>query len=45
MAIEQSDKTKDQKVSEKLLQLVSFTLGSEEYGVDILQVQEISSRR
>jgi len=42
MAIEQSDKTKDQKVSEKLLQLVSFTLGSEEYGVDILQVQEIN---
>ena len=28
--------------SEELLQLVSFTIGGEEFGVDILQVQEIN---
>ncbi len=31
-----------QAVSEELLQLVSFTIGEEEFGVDILKVQEIN---
>jgi purine-binding chemotaxis protein CheW len=30
------------QLSGKTLQVVSFALGSEEYGVDIAQVQEIS---
>ncbi|PJA95986.1 MAG: chemotaxis protein CheW [Ignavibacteriales bacterium CG_4_9_14_3_um_filter_34_10] len=30
-----------QKESQELLQLVSFNLGSEEFGIDILKVQEI----
>lgn len=31
----------DQKENHKLLQLVSFKLGDEEFGIDILKVQEI----
>ncbi len=30
------------KVSDEILQLVSFNIGSEEFGVDILKVQEIN---
>ncbi|MCX7988959.1 MAG: chemotaxis protein CheW, partial [Thermodesulfovibrio sp.] len=35
---------KEQKIAEKsqILQLVTFTLGAEEYAVDILKVQEIN---
>jgi purine-binding chemotaxis protein CheW len=39
------DTSKDivqQHVSDELLQLVSFTIGTEEFGVDILKVQEIN---
>jgi len=32
----------ESKTKEKLLQLVSFNLGNEEFGVDILMVQEIN---
>ncbi len=35
--------TLDKKKLQNLLQLLSFTLGDEEYGVDILRVQEIRS--
>lgn len=42
MAVENNEQTVERRRSEQLLQLVSFTLGSEEYGVDILQVQEIN---
>ena len=35
------DKLKN-SVTEELLQLVSFKIGSEEYGIDILKVQEIN---
>ncbi len=38
-AIEQSE----EKKLENMVQFLSFTLGDEEYGVDILQVQEIRS--
>ncbi|MBP8975117.1 MAG: purine-binding chemotaxis protein CheW [Bacteroidetes bacterium] len=34
--------TTDNKKSDKLLQLVSFKVGNEEFGVDILKVQEIN---
>ena len=34
--------TSDLKASEELLQLVSFTIGGEEFGVEILKVQEIN---
>ena len=39
-----SDKSKrnSDRSDEKVLQLVSFTIGSEEFGVDILEVQEIN---
>jgi purine-binding chemotaxis protein CheW len=33
--------TKDAR-AEELIQLVSFNLGSEEFGIDILKVQEIN---
>lgn len=33
---------KNAGVAEELLQLVSFKIGSEEYGIDILKVQEIN---
>ncbi|MGA9120473.1 MAG: chemotaxis protein CheW [Bacteroidota bacterium] len=35
-------KNSSQGKSEELLQLVSFTIGEEEFGVDILKVQEIN---
>lgn len=35
-------KTTHQSKSEELLQLVSFNIGEEEFGVDILKVQEIN---
>jgi purine-binding chemotaxis protein CheW len=34
--------TKDSKISSEILQLVGFLIGNEEYGVDILKVQEIN---
>ncbi|MDH4158105.1 MAG: chemotaxis protein CheW [candidate division Zixibacteria bacterium] len=39
-----SDKNSDRqfRAGDELLQLVSFDLGSQQYGVDILQVQEIN---
>ncbi|MCX8068918.1 MAG: chemotaxis protein CheW, partial [Thermodesulfovibrionales bacterium] len=36
------DSSKKDSTSEELLQLVTLTLGSEEYAVDILKVQEIN---
>lgn len=39
---EQSPGTAKQSGSDELLQLVSFTIGNEEFGVNILQVQEIN---
>ena len=36
------DYVKEQSANEEILQLVSFKLGTEEYGVNILQVQEIN---
>ncbi len=35
-------KTSENLVSDELLQLVSFNIGDEEFGVDILKVQEIN---
>ena len=35
-------KTSDKEQSTELLQLVGFQLGNEEYGIDILKVQEIN---
>ena len=37
-----SEITAKQAVSDELLQLVSFNIGEEEFGVDILKVQEIN---
>ena len=37
-----SDKKDQKEDSEELLQLVSFKIGEEEFGVDILTVQEIN---
>ena len=34
----------DQEEKERLMQLVGFVIGKELFGVDILMVQEISSR-
>ena len=34
--------TEEKKTTEELLQLVSFKIGDEEFGVDILRVQEIN---
>jgi purine-binding chemotaxis protein CheW len=39
---EENEETEEKKV-ENLVQFLSFTLGDEEYGVDILRVQEIRS--
>ncbi len=39
--LEKTDSTADRQ-SDELLQLVSFNIGSEEFGVDILKVQEIN---
>jgi len=36
------EKNKSQVVGDELLQLVSFKIGDEEFGVDILKVQEIN---
>lgn len=36
------DDNKNKKETNELLQLVSFKIGNEEYGVDILKVQEIN---
>ncbi|MBI3579895.1 MAG: chemotaxis protein CheW [Ignavibacteriales bacterium] len=38
----QEPTTKQAVVGDELLQLVSFTIGEEEFGVDILKVQEIN---
>ncbi|MFH1688571.1 MAG: chemotaxis protein CheW, partial [bacterium] len=40
-ALEKTEKISNESGGE-LLQLVSFNIGSEEYGVDILKVQEIN---
>lgn len=40
--IQQKASTKQAGVSDELLQLVSFRIGEEEFGVDILKVQEIN---
>lgn len=40
--MEQHREVNDQKNSDELLQLVSFNIGDEEFGVDILKVQEIN---
>jgi purine-binding chemotaxis protein CheW len=37
-----AEKTHKTAAAEELLQLVSFKIGSEEYGIDILKVQEIN---
>jgi len=37
-----AEKTHKAAMAEELLQLVSFKIGSEEYGIDILKVQEIN---
>lgn len=37
-----AEKTHKAATAEELLQLVSFKIGSEEYGIDILKVQEIN---
>ena len=37
-----SNKAGNRAASDELLQLVSFTIGEEEFGVDILKVQEIN---
>lgn len=42
-AINKTDFAADAKKSSNALQFLSFTLGKEEYGVDILRVQEIRS--
>jgi purine-binding chemotaxis protein CheW len=42
MAAIQKNASQDSGKSEDLLQLVSFTLGNEEFAVDILRVQEIN---
>lgn len=42
-AINETDFAADAKKSSNALQFLSFTLGKEEYGVDILRVQEIRS--
>lgn len=42
MANNESKIKNSQGVSEELLQLVSFKIDSEEYGIDILKVQEIN---
>jgi purine-binding chemotaxis protein CheW len=36
-----ADKKTDQEEKEQLMQLVGFTIGNEQFGVDILMVQEI----
>ncbi|CAK8718445.1 MAG: purine-binding chemotaxis protein CheW [Candidatus Electrothrix sp. AW2] len=36
-----ADKVTDQEEKEQLMQLVGFTIGNEQFGVDILMVQEI----
>jgi purine-binding chemotaxis protein CheW len=36
-----ADKRTDQEEKEQLMQLVGFTIGNEQFGVDILMVQEI----
>ncbi len=40
--IADTNKSHTDTFTDELLQLVSFTIGSEEYGVDILKVQEIN---
>lgn len=40
--MDEGSKTASDSVTEELLQLVSFKIGSEEYGIDILKVQEIN---
>ncbi|MCX7984317.1 MAG: chemotaxis protein CheW [Bacteroidetes bacterium] len=40
--MENTHEVNDQRNSDELLQLVSFNIGDEEFGVDILKVQEIN---